>query len=141
MSSAPAPGGAFDRYVQRGGAVAVPASSGNTVRRPVLTVAWLWVACVAGVVDWLGLGFRVGLASDADGQAFRFGVPGSSWTVRCSERSLLARVFASLLLIGLAWPWSDCVGGDGEILCLLWSKSFEFLAYDDISGYNWQCSF
>ncbi|VAI05431.1 unnamed protein product [Triticum turgidum subsp. durum] len=31
MSSAPAPGGAFDRYVQRGGAVAVPASSGNTV--------------------------------------------------------------------------------------------------------------
>ncbi|XBH56095.1 rho GTPase-activating protein 7 isoform X2 [Aegilops tauschii subsp. strangulata] len=31
MSSPPAPGGAFDRYVQRGGAVAVPASSGNTV--------------------------------------------------------------------------------------------------------------
>ncbi|XP_048570450.1 rho GTPase-activating protein 7-like isoform X1 [Triticum urartu] len=31
MSSAPAPGGAFDRYVQRGGAVAVLASSGNTV--------------------------------------------------------------------------------------------------------------
>ncbi|KAM3313019.1 hypothetical protein ACQJBY_032630 [Aegilops geniculata] len=31
MSSPPAPGGAFDRYVQRGVAVAVPASSGNTV--------------------------------------------------------------------------------------------------------------
>ncbi|XBI71996.1 rho GTPase-activating protein 7-like isoform X2 [Triticum dicoccoides] len=31
MSSAPAPGGAFDRYVQCGGAVAVLASSGNTV--------------------------------------------------------------------------------------------------------------
>ncbi|XP_044981465.1 rho GTPase-activating protein 7-like isoform X2 [Hordeum vulgare subsp. vulgare] len=31
MSSAPAPGGAFDRYVQRGSAVAVPASSGSTV--------------------------------------------------------------------------------------------------------------
>ncbi|KAM3292430.1 hypothetical protein ACQJBY_036314 [Aegilops geniculata] len=31
MSSPPAPSGAFDRYVQRGGAVAVPASSGNTV--------------------------------------------------------------------------------------------------------------
>ena len=57
MSSAPAPGGAFDRYVQRGGAPA--AAGGNTVRSYRCVGAGSFVACAAGSGLDAGCGFGI----------------------------------------------------------------------------------
>jgi hypothetical protein len=68
MASAPAPGGAFDRYVQRGGG-APPAASGNTVRPRLLFTVCVGssglLRCVrdggsgsAGFRIWCGFGIR-----------------------------------------------------------------------------------